>query len=326
MLLPVAAASGWWAARYSHRKTNAGSRAVLNSAYGQGLNYLLNEQPDKATEVLVQMLAVDPDTVELHLALGSLFRRRGEVDRAIRVHENVVGRASLSEDLRAQASLELGRDFLKAGLLDRAEQLFARMLAQGRYEKEVCRHLADVYQQVREWEKAIAIGRRLARIDCAVWRIRVAHYACELGEQALQQQDPEAALNWANQALGDDPGCVRATLLLGRCYEAQGDFRTAVDAYLQVQEQDASLIPEAAGALKRCRVALGETAASQAGAQTDTAGRGAGIAPAAAGRSGEPKARYRCEACGFSSRKLFWQCPGCRDWSTVKPITAGNAQ
>ena len=242
-------ASGWWAARYSHRKTNAGSRAVLNSAYGQGLNYLLNEQPDKATEVLVQMLAVDPDTVELHLALGSLFRRRGEVDRAIRVHENVVGRASLSEDLRAQASLELGRDFLKAGLLDRAEQLFARMLAQGRYEKEVCRHLADVYQQVREWEKAIAIGRRLARIDCAVWRIRVAHYACELGEQALQQQDPEAALNWANQALGDDPGCVRATLLLGRCYEAQGDFRTAVDAYLQVQEQDASLIPEAAGAL-----------------------------------------------------------------------------
>ena len=183
-----------------------------------------------------------------------------------------------------------------------------------------------MYQQVREWEKAIAIGRRLARIDCAVWRIRVAHYACELGEQALQQQDPEAALNWANQALGDDPGCVRATLLLGRCYEAQGDFRTAVDAYLQVQEQDASLIPEAAGALKRCSVALGETAASQAGAQTDTAGRGAGIAPAAAGRSGEPKARYRCEACGFSSRKLFWQCPGCRDWSTVKPITAGNAQ
>ncbi len=323
----MAAASGWWAARYSHRKTNAGSRAALNSAYGQGLNYLLNEQPDKATEVLVQMLEVDPDTVELHLALGSLFRRRGEVDRAIRVHENVMARASLSEDLRAQASLELGRDFLKAGLLDRAEQLFTRMLAKGRYEKDVCRHLADVYQQVREWEKAIEIGRRLARIDdCGGWRIRTAHYACELGEQALQQRDLERALKCANQALEDDPGCVRATLLRGRCYEAQGDFRAAVDTYRQVQEQDASLIPEAADALNRCRAALGEPAASRAGSESGTTGVGDGIAVAATGRSAAREARYRCEACGFSSRKLFWQCPGCRDWSTVKPITAGNAQ
>jgi lipopolysaccharide biosynthesis regulator YciM len=326
LLLPVAAASGWWAARYSHRKTNAGSRAVLNSAYGQGLNYLLNEQPDKATEVLVQMLAVDPDTVELHLALGSLFRRRGEVDRAIRVHENVMGRASLSEDLRAQASLELGRDFLKAGLLDRAEQLFARMLAKGRYEKEVCRHLADVYQQIREWEKAIEIGRRLVRIDCAAWRIRVAHYACELGEQALQQRDLQRALHCATQALDDDPGCVRATLLRGRSYEAQGDFRAALDAYRQVREQDASLIPEVAGALNRCRAALGETAESQAGSASGAAGPEDELVTAAAGRSGEREARFRCEACGFSSRKLFWQCPGCRNWSTVKPITAGNAQ
>jgi lipopolysaccharide biosynthesis regulator YciM len=328
LLLPVAAASGWWAARYSQKKINAGSRAVLNSAYGQGLNYLLNEQPDKATEVLVQMLEVDPDTVELHLALGSLFRRRGEVDRAIRVHENVMGRLSLSEDLRAQASLELGRDFLKAGLLDRAEQLFARMLSKGLHEKEVCRHLADVYQQVSEWEKAIEIGRRLARIDSGAWNIRVAHYVCELGELALQQRDLERALRHADQALDDDPGCVRATLLRGRCYEAQGDFRAAVDAYRQVQEQDASLIPEVIGALERCYAALGEPAASQAGQASGTAADCAedDVAVVAARRSGVGEARYRCEACGFSSRKLFWQCPGCRSWSTVKPITAGNAQ
>jgi lipopolysaccharide biosynthesis regulator YciM len=327
LLLPVAAASGWWAARYSHKKSNAGSRAVLNSAYGEGLNYLLNEQPDKATEVLVQMLEVDPDTVELHLALGSLFRRRGEVDRAIRVHENVMGRLSLSQELRQQASLELGRDFLKAGLLDRAEQLFARMLAKGLYEKEVCRHLADLYQQVSEWEKAIEIGGRLANIDSKSWCVRIAHYRCELGELALQQNDLERALNCAGRALDDDPGCVRATLLRGRCHEAQGDFRAAVDAYRQVQEQDASLIAEVIGALERCYAALGETRVGLVGVQSGAGAVCFDDEPAVvARRSGVREARYRCEACGFSSRKLFWQCPGCRDWSTVKPITAGNAQ
>jgi len=329
LLLPVAAASGWWAAGYSQKKRHAGSRAVLNSAYGQGLNYLLNEEPDKATEVLVQMLEVDPDTVELHLALGSLFRRRGEVDRAIRVHQNVMSRSSLSDDLRAQASLELGRDFLKAGLLDRAEQLFRRMLAEGLHEKEVCRHLADLYQQVREWEKAIEIGRRLASIDSEHWRIRVAHYVCELGELALQQGDMERAVRFAEQALDEDPGCVRATLVQGRCHELQDNYRAAIEAYRQVEKQDAGLMPEVTEALERCYSALGETPATQ----VDAPGGGGAplfagdvVATLAAQQRGGRQARYRCEACGFSSRKLFWQCPGCQGWSTVKPITAGKAK
>ena len=110
LLLPLAAASGWWMAQYSQRGERRRSRSRLNSAYGQGLNYLLNEQADKATEVLIQMLEVDPDTVELHLALGSLFRRRGEVDRAIRLHQTIIARSRLSESLGSQATLELGRD------------------------------------------------------------------------------------------------------------------------------------------------------------------------------------------------------------------------
>lgn len=327
LLLPVAAASGWWAAHYSQKKRNAGYRAVLNSAYGQGLNYLLNEQPDKATEVLVQMLEVDPDTVELHLALGSLFRRRGEVDRAIRVHENLRARVALSEDLRAQASLELGRDFLKAGLLDRAEQLFTSMLDQGLYQQEVCRHLADVYQQLREWEKAIEIGRRLAHIDSGNWHIQVAHYICELGELALERRDPEAALSYSEQALDEDPGCVRATLLCGRCYELQGDFRAAAESYRRVEEQDAGLVNEVIGALQRCYAALGDTGVTRADTRSETSPLAAGEQPGAlaARLPRRVQVRYRCEACGFSSRKLFWQCPGCRGWDTVKPITAGEA-
>ena len=107
-LLPIAAASGWWMARYGAIKEKNRSRAMLNSAYGQGLNYLLNEQTDKASEVLIRMVEVDPDTVELHLALGSLFRQRGEVDRAIAVHQNIIDRSRLSKALHNQASLELG--------------------------------------------------------------------------------------------------------------------------------------------------------------------------------------------------------------------------
>ena len=138
---------------------------MLNSAYGQGINYLLNEQPDKASEVLIQMVEVDPDTVELHLALGSLFRQRGEVDRAIAVHQNIISRSKLSKALRNQASLELGRDFLKAGLLDRAEQLLLSLLERKEYEKVVCQYLIDIYQQVKEWGKALEIGERLVTLD-----------------------------------------------------------------------------------------------------------------------------------------------------------------
>lgn len=320
----MAAASGWWAARYSQKKIDAGSRAALNSAYGKGLNYLLNEQPDKATEVLVQMVEVDPDTVELHLALGSLFRRRGEVDRAIRVHENVMRRASLSQALRAQAGLELGRDFLKAGLLDRAEQLFTRMLTEGQHEQEVCRHLVDVYQQVGDWEKAIEIGQRLEQSDSGDWHVRVAHYMCELGERGLAQRDFEAALRYASQALQEDPGCVRASLLSAQCHEALGRFDAALTAYRQVQQQDAGLVPDLAACLQRCELALGATLAARAGT-TPVEASGV-VTDDVKGARSDRQVRYRCEACGFSSRRLFWQCPGCRGWSTVKPITASDTK
>ena len=125
LLLPVAAASGWWLAkRDERRKQEESVQGLLYPDYFKGLNYLINEQPDKAIEVFVKMLEVDTETVETHFALGSLFRRRGEVDRAIRIHQNLIARPTLTPEQCNQALLELGEDYLRAGWFDRAESLF----------------------------------------------------------------------------------------------------------------------------------------------------------------------------------------------------------
>lgn len=314
LLLPVAAASGWWAASYSHRKRKSRARAQFNSAYGQGINYLLNEEPDKATEVLVQLVEVDPDTVELHLALGSLFRRRGEVDRAIRVHQNIIARSRLSDGLRHQATLELARDFYKAGLLDRAEQLFNSLLEQGVDEPVVCQHLVDIYQQEKEWVKAIDIAQRVVGTDPGHWKIRIAHYHCELGDAALAQGDYAQALVEAERARCVDGACVRALLLKAAAYQHAGDFQAAIDTYESVGGGGQALIPDINEALQACYANLSPGDVPSQSMPSDTA------ASPVDSTQGGPETRFRCELCGFRSKKLFWQCPGCRSWSSVKPL------
>lgn len=314
LLLPVAAASGWWAASYSQGKRRSRARAQFNSAYGQGINYLLNEEPDKATEVLVRLVEVDPDTVELHLALGSLFRRRGEVGRAIRVHQNIIARSRLSDALRLQATLELARDFHKAGLLDRAEQLFNSLLDRGVDEPIVCQHLVDIYQQEKEWAKAIDVAQRVVGSDPAHWKIRIAHYHCELGDAALAQGDYAQALVQAERAQCVDGACVRALLLKAAAYQHAGDFQAAIDAYESVGSGNRGLIPEIKQALRACYAGL-----SSDGMPLEAVSGGVVAAPGGRVQSGG-ETRFRCELCGFSSKKLFWQCPGCRSWSSVKPL------
>ena len=331
LLLPVAAASGWWMAQYSQRKRKA-SAAMLNSAYGQGLNHLLNEEPDKATEVLIQMVEVDPDTVELHMALGSLFRRRGETDRAIRVHQNIIARSKLSAALRTQATLELGRDFLKAGLLDRAEQLFLELLGGGDYAIEVCQHLVDLYQQEKEWRKAIEIGERLVFLDTPQWKQRLAQYHCELGEAALAREDFERAVQEAELAQFEDLDCVRATLLKGKVQQMQGDYRAALETYQHVEIQNPNLMPEVMCEIQTCYTRLDDRIGWEAYLEA-LVGRHSYLVFSQKnliGRRSQDRsvqlARYRCEECGFTSRKLFWQCPGCQCWSSVKPIKAGHVE
>ncbi len=325
LLLPVAAASGWWAAVLSQkRKLKAHSR--LNSAYGQGLNHLLNEEPDKATEVLVRMVEVAPETVELHLALGSLFRRRGEVDRAIRIHENIIERSGLSSDLRSQASLELGRDFLRAGLLDRAEQLFRKLLDQGEHAVAVSEHLVDLYQQQREWPLAIEAAQFLVTSDPVVWQQRIAQYYCELAELSIQAHNPEQAAGQVSQAIGVFPDCVRATLLQGRILQQNGEFESAIRIYKQVEQQEPGLLTETLDALRFCYRALDDDAAGERYIEglhqryRELVVSDECIIESQLRQLLKQQARYRCVACGFKSRKLFWKCPGCGQWSSVKPI------
>jgi lipopolysaccharide biosynthesis regulator YciM len=191
----VAAAAGWWSARLwsSRPSTRTTDRRVLPEGYFQGLSFLLNEEPDKALEVFLRMVEVDNDTVETHFALGNLYRRRGEVERAIRVHENIMARPSLSDAHRLHARFALGEDYFRAGLFDRAEQLF-QQLADGRERHTAAlRYLLRIYEQQRDWQQAIATHERLVRVASAEHPTAIAHYHCELAERARMAGDFEQA-------------------------------------------------------------------------------------------------------------------------------------
>src|SRR5215211_2488745 len=147
LLIPLAAVSGWYAAIRTTKNCSERSTSLIPDEYIKGLNFLLNEQPDKALEVFIRIVEVDPDTVETHIVLGNLFRRRGEVDRAIRIHQNLIIRPNLSFTSRANALLELGRDYLRAGLLDRAESVLKEVARTGGQTRQAYRHLRDIYEQ-----------------------------------------------------------------------------------------------------------------------------------------------------------------------------------
>ncbi len=248
LLLPVAAASGWFVARAeSHRKSpKPGGRFDLPEAYFRGLNFLLNEQPDKAIEVFIKVLEVNSETAETHLALGNLFRRRGEVERAIRIHQNLIARPSLDREQRSLALLELGQDYLKAGLLDRAENLFSELVENRMYSEQALRWLLSIYQQEKEWENAIATCRRLARITKTSMDYVIAHYYCELAEAKLKAGDHKAVRLYLRKAFAVDSKCVRASIVLGDLEAEEKRDPEALKAWKRVEEQDPLFLGEIA--------------------------------------------------------------------------------
>lgn len=257
LLLPVAAASGWYLAVRSERWKRRCPPPELNENYFKGLNFLLNEQPDKAIEVFVQMLEVDSDTVETHMALGNLFRRRGEVDRAIRIHQNLIARPTLDREQRNTALLELSQDYMRAGLFDRAENLLQELLENDTHSAAALRHLLDIYQQEKEWDKAIHVARRLEGESGQNMRPLVAQFHCELAEQALRHGDSAGATALLKRALSHDPGCVRASLLQARLARQDGQYRTAIKALKRIENQDIDFLPEALSELKQSYSAIG---------------------------------------------------------------------
>ena len=201
LLLPVAAGTGWLAARGATRQTSRKRETGgLRSDYFQGINYLLNEQPDKAIEVFIKLIEVDSETVETHLALGNLYRRRGDVDRAIRIHQNLIARESLNVSQRTEALLELGQDYMSAGLLDRAEDLFSELAEDAGYRVQALRQLIDIYEQEKDWPKAIASARKLEKATGNQLGWIIAHYCCEQASRHCGDGEHDRALKHVHQA------------------------------------------------------------------------------------------------------------------------------
>jgi len=255
LLLPVAAASGWLAARRSLGKREQSPARDLTPAYFQGLNHLLNEQPDKAIDVFIKMLEVDSDTVETHLALGNLFRRRGEVDRAIRIHQNLIARPTLNREQRAQALLELGQDYMRAGLFDRAENLFVELSETRLYEQQALTNLLEIYQQEKDWQRCLEITERLP--GDALLKMQMSHFYCELAEGELKLHNLDAAERYLKKAQAVDRQGVRATILQGNMERDRGECQAAIKTYKRVEQQDANYLSEMIDGLVGCYRTLG---------------------------------------------------------------------
>jgi lipopolysaccharide biosynthesis regulator YciM len=211
----------------------------LNSDYFKGLQFILNEQPDKAVDVFIQMLSVDDETVETHLALGTLFRRRGEVDRALRIHQNLIARPHLDVQQRLFAMLELGRDYWCAGFLDRAEDVF-KSLAGTRSPQQVpaLKALLEIYQQQQDWESAIDMAQRLQRFAAEPLHSVVSHYYCELAKQAELAGEQGLMGTYLRRSLQSDPNSVRANLMYAEYLYLGGDNTGALKIYQTLSHCD----------------------------------------------------------------------------------------
>ena len=254
LAVPVAFAFGWMASRYD-LKALLSESANLPRSYFRGLNFLLNEQPDQAIDAFIEVVKLDPETIELHFALGNLFRRRGETDRAIRIHQNLLSRADLPVNERDHALFELGQDFLKAGLLDRAEEALRRLDA-GEYARDAQRALLTIYEIEKDWVKAIDAAHRLETMGADPLGKEISQFYCELAQEALQRQDAAEAAIQLDLALQANPGNVRATILRGDVAQTRGDHGAAIDAWRRVETQNPSYLPLVAEKLMKAYAAL----------------------------------------------------------------------
>lgn len=255
LIFPLFFGMGWLAARIDIKELLSESSALPQS-YFQGLNFLLNEQQDKAIEAFIEVVKIDPQTVELHFALGSLFRRRGEVDRALRMHHNLVDRADLDDDKRQQAIFELAQDYLKAGILDRAESLFSE-LENTAYAKQALEFLLELFQKEHDWPKAIAVSQRLAAVSGQPDSKQASFFYCEMASEEIAQGNLIAAREHLQQALRDCPNAVRATMMLGDMLAEEGRAQDAIDTWKNIETQDAQYLPLVAERLLNTYRSLG---------------------------------------------------------------------
>jgi lipopolysaccharide biosynthesis regulator YciM len=252
LLIPAAVAIGWLLGRRGGEIKGGAKISRLSNTYFRGLNYLLNEQQDKALEIFLQIAEVDKETVETQFALGHLFRRRGEVDRAIRLHQNLVARTGLSEEQRTRASLELGEDYMRAGLLDRAETLFNDLVQMGVHAPKALQQLISIYQSERDWPQAIAHALQYEQISGESMSESIAHYYCELAEKSIHEGNLKAAREQIALAYSSDSQCVRAGMIEGRLDLLENNDAAAIRAFERVARHDVDYLPEVLPQLMEC--------------------------------------------------------------------------
>ena len=273
-LLFAAIAIGWYLGRRSASPPTSPA-SPPSSQYYRGLNYLLDGRQDGAVDAFIGALEVNSETLETHLALGKLLRRKGEVERAIRVHQNLLARPSLPRSQVHQAHLELARDYISAGLLDRAERLLLDLVEESPEQRQASRrYLLEIYQSEREWQRAIEVACELlprksllgganVESDRAGQTVAVAlsHYRCELAQEKLGAGEVQTARRLLQEALAGDKRCVRASLMLGELELRSGRHKQAVRALRNVREQDPDYLAETVEPLRECYRELGDEGA-----------------------------------------------------------------
>ncbi len=258
ILLPIAWYFGFRNGRKREVNDSSGRQHGLSKTYFTGLNYLLNEESDKAIDAFVSMLEVDSETVEIQLALGNLFRKKGEVNRAIRVHQNLIARPSLSAEDRKLALLELGHDYMGAGLLDRAENIFKELSSDFVHKNSSLSQLLIIYQQTKDWENAIATAAKLQYPMTESTRNEISHFYCELAEEALNKESYRDALTFIKKAYQVDSQCVRATLISAEIHYSKRRYKQALKCYKDLTRQDIAFLPEAMETLSNCYIQLND--------------------------------------------------------------------
>lgn len=383
LLLPVAAAYGWYMGRRSAQQDKQQEASRLSREYVAGVNFLLSNQQDKAVDLFLDMLKEDSNTVEAHLTLGNLFRSRGEVDRAIRIHQALMESASLTFDQRLLAVQQLGRDYMAAGLYDRAEEMFNQLVDEQDFKVSALQQLLIIYQATSDWQKAIDVAEKLVKQGKDQQRIEIAHFYCELSLQAMGSDDLERGMALLKKAASADKNCARVSVMLGRIYLAKDEPAKAVEALSQVLDQDKDLVSEVlpmmhdcyqqlnqpeqwVAFLRRCveentgaaaELMLAEVLEQNEGIEAAQVYVGRQLqrhptmrtfyrlmdyhlAEAEEGRAKESlqllrdmvgeqirtKPRYRCMKCGFTAHTMYWHCPSCRAWATIKPIRGLDGQ
>ncbi len=256
LLLPVAMGYGWFMGRNSVKQNDHSAKQELSIKYSTGLNYLLSNQQDKAIDFLLEALKVEDDSVEAHFAMANLFRRRGELDRALKVHEHLVRQKHLPNSAKQQAVFELAKDFLSAGLYDRAEAMFHKLLKSKIYGLKSLSALMQIYQSTKDWQQGIALKKAIAKTQDKKLLHTLANFYCELATIALEQDKFIEVIELLENALNHDPNSSRANWLMAQIYENHQQYNEACLCYKAIYEQDKEFFPDVIEKMFLCYQAL----------------------------------------------------------------------